>query len=47
MKEFRNTLEAKKVLTWEVNYWQYLEHKLGLKLNTYPAKFNDSMILNI
>jgi len=47
MKEYRKTVEQKKILTWEVNFWQYLEYKFNLKLNTYRAGFNDSMILNI
>lgn len=44
---FKRTIEEKKILTWEANYWQYLEYKYGLKVNTYSAGFNDSIINNI
>jgi len=44
---FKKIIQEKKILTWEANYWQYLEYKFGLKVNTYSAGFNDSMILNI
>ena len=44
---FKKTIQERKILTWEANYWQYLEYKFGLKVNTYYAGFNDSMILNI
>jgi hypothetical protein len=47
MKEFKDTVKEKKILTWEVNYWQYLEYKFGLNLKTFNVRFNDSMILNI
>jgi tetratricopeptide (TPR) repeat protein len=44
---FKKTIQEKKILTWEANYWQYLEYKFELKVNTYSAGFNDSMIFNI
>ena len=44
---FKKIVQEKKILTWEVNYLQYLEYKIGLKVNTYSAGFNDSIINNI